>query len=118
MLLNVLLRDLVNGSGALGALVMDGDGIAIDEFLSDDLFDLQGCAVEYIAVIRETRHASTLLECGCLEELAIMTESLQVLVRTITEDLVLLVVQAGDGNYGKSRYLMRRDLHKFRELLA
>jgi predicted regulator of Ras-like GTPase activity (Roadblock/LC7/MglB family) len=118
MSLKDLLRDLVYGCGALGALVMDDDGISLDEFLRDDLFDLQGCAVEYVSAIRETRHATTLLESGGVEEMAILTENLRVLIRTIAGGLVLLLVQAGEGNYGKARYLMRRDLHKFQELLA
>ena len=118
MSLNDLLRDLVYGCGALGALIMDNDGIPIDEFCSDDLFDLQGCAVEYVTVIRETRHAASILEGGSFEELAILTENLRVLVRDISDGLVLLMVLAGDGTYGKARYLMRRDLHSFREMLS
>ena len=118
MSLKELLRDLVYGCGALGALVMDADGITIDDFQNDDLFDLQGCSVEFVSIIRETCHATNLLESGGVEELAVLTDSLRVLIRTLTDGLTLFLVQAGDGNYGKARYLMRRDRHKFVELLA
>jgi len=118
MSLKDLLRDLVYGCGALGALVMDADGITIDEFCSDDLFDLQGCSVEFVSIIRETCNATALLESGGVEEMAVLTENLRVLIRTLADGLALFLVQARDGNYGKARYLMRRDRYKYLELLA
>ena len=118
MSLKELLRDLVYGCDALGALVMDADGITIDEFRSDDLFDLQGCSVEFVSIIRGAHHATTLLESGGVEEMAILTENIRILIRTIADGVTLFLVQTGDGNYGKARYLMRRYQHKFVEILA
>jgi predicted regulator of Ras-like GTPase activity (Roadblock/LC7/MglB family) len=118
MSLKELLRDLVYGCDAVGAVVMDADGIAIDEFLSDDLFDLQGCSVEFVSIIRETCHATALLESGGVNEMAILTKNFRILIRILADGLTLFLVQAGDGNYGKARYLMRRDRHKFIEVLA
>lgn len=117
MPLNELLRDLVNECGALGALVMAADGITVDEYRSDDLFDLQGCSVEFVSTLKETHHTTALLDSGEVEELAILTENLRFLIRPLADGLTLFLVLAGDGNYGKARYLMRRDCHKFVELL-
>lgn len=117
MSLNELLRGVVFGCDAIGALIMDQDGIVVDEFRSDDLFDLQGCAVEYSAAIRETRHATDLLDGGALEELSIATQRLNIFVRALDEGLVLLLFQPREAVCGKARYLMRRDLHLFRDAL-
>ncbi len=118
MSLSELLRELVTGCDALGALIMDADGIPLAEFRSDELFDLQGCSVECLSIIRESCHATSLLESGGLEELALLTGKFRFLVTPLDDGIWLFLVQPADGIYGKARYLMRLLRHRFLKLLA
>ncbi len=117
MSLNELLRNLVCDCGALGALVMTADGFPLEEYRSDDLFDLDGCAVEFASFLADTRHVTTLLENGGVEELSLLTERIRVVIRTLSVGMAFFLVLPADAPYGKARYLMRRDQHKILEAM-
>lgn len=96
--------------GGLAAIIMGYDGIPIDEYLVDNVqFDLQLLAVEYSNLLRDIRRTVELLENGTMQEVAIATDKLRVIVRVINADFFLVLVIANDGNYGKGRYLLSRE---------
>lgn len=96
--------------GGLAAIIMGYDGIPIDEYLLDsNQFDLQLLTVEYANLLRDIRHTVELLENGAMEEVSIATDRLRVLVRIINDQFFLVLVLTVDGNYGKGRYLLRRE---------
>ena len=105
--------------GSLGAIIMADDGIAIDEYFLDDTgMDLNLLAVEYAALLREVKRTAEVLKTGELEEMAVNTGRSQVIVRIIGDDLFIALILGQDGNYGKGRYLLRREAFGLRERLS
>ena len=105
--------------GALGSVVMGYDGIAIEEFLAEEgPLDVQLLAVEYASILKEIKRTAGVLQIGDLEEVSIVSDSCRVIVRGVSEDFFVALIQAPDGNYGKGRYLLRRDAPKLKEALS
>ncbi len=96
--------------GALAAVIMGYDGISIDEYMPGGLpFDPQLVAVEYANLLRDIRRTVDLLENGTMEEVAIATDRVRVLVRVINADFFLVLIMSSGGNFGKGRYLICRE---------
>jgi predicted regulator of Ras-like GTPase activity (Roadblock/LC7/MglB family) len=119
MSINKILKNMVdNVSGGLGAVVMGYDGISIDEYIKEDIdIDVPLLAVEYATVLKEINKTVAVLRIGSLEEVSINTDFSQVLIRTIDEDLFVVLVVLKEGNYGKGRYLLKLNAPKLRECL-
>jgi predicted regulator of Ras-like GTPase activity (Roadblock/LC7/MglB family) len=104
--------------GGLAAIIMGYDGIPIDEYFVDSTpFDLQLLVVEYANLLRDIRRTVTLLENGSMQEVAIATDRLRVLVRVISDEFFLVLVLTADGNYGKGRYLLSREAPRLKDEL-
>lgn len=105
--------------GGLGAVIMADDGIAIDEYLLDGSgMDLNLMAVEYASLLKEVKRTADVLKTGALEEMAVNTGRSQVIVRTINDELFIALILGQDGNCGKGRYLLRREVFGLRERLS
>jgi len=113
------LKELVeNVDGGLGAIVIGYDGIPIDEHIIDDSpLDLQLLAVEYATVLKEVKKAVEVLNSGMMEEISINTAVSRVIIRVIDEDLFVVFALSADGNYGKGRYFLKRQVPRLKELL-
>ena len=107
------IRDTLTGivenvEGALAAIIMAYDGIAIDEITVPQAeFDLQLLTVEYATVLKEIKRSVEVLRVGEMEEVAITTGQLLVLMRVLNEELFMVLILSRDGNLGKGRYLLR-----------
>ena len=119
MFSEILQRIVEETSGALGAILMGYDGISIDQYFKgrEDL-DLSLVAVEYSNVLREIRRTVEILETGAMEEVAVKTERLMVIIRTLTDEYFIALTLERDGNFGKGRYLIMREAPRLREALA
>jgi predicted regulator of Ras-like GTPase activity (Roadblock/LC7/MglB family) len=115
----VMLKTLVNEcSGALGGVIMGYDGIAIEEYLADTSgLDVQTLAIEYASVLKEIKRTVGVLKTGELEEVSIISGQCSVIVRGVSDDFFIALVLRADGNFGKGRYLLKREAPKLREAL-
>ena len=113
------LREIVdNVGGGVGAVIMGYDGIPIDEYLPEaGPFDLQLMAVEYANLLKEIKRTVGVLKTGDLEEVSVTTATARVLVRVINEEFFLALVIGADGNYGKGRFMLRREIPKLYDAL-
>ncbi|QSV44678.1 roadblock/LC7 domain-containing protein [Geobacter benzoatilyticus] len=117
-------RDTLKGivesvEGGLGVIIMGYDGIAIDEYFLDNAgLDLNLMTVEYSSLLKDVRHTADILKAGGLEEMAVNTARSRVIMRTINDDLFLALILSHDGNYGKGRYLLRRDAYGLNDRLS
>ena len=110
------LVDNVDGGG--GAVMMGYDGIPIDEFIGDDVsLDVQLLSVEYATLLKEIKRTIDLLKIGEMEEICITTERSRVIVRPVSPDFFVVLVLDKEGNFGKGRYLLKRDAPKLAEAL-
>ena len=103
--------------GGVGALIMGYDGIPIEEYILASDFDVQLMAVEYVNVMKEVKRSIDVLKTGELEEIIISTEQSRIIIRSICEDYFIMLTLNSDGNYGKGRYLLKREIPQLREEL-
>jgi len=103
------LRDLVEGTeGGLAGLLMDSSGIALETYAKDGSpFDINTIGIEFSVVIGSIKRASEMLEAGNANEIAVGTDKLITLIRTLGDTYFLALAITPDGNFGKGRYLMR-----------
>jgi predicted regulator of Ras-like GTPase activity (Roadblock/LC7/MglB family) len=114
------LKDIVDGvDGGLGAVIIGYDGIPLEEYIIDEApIDLQVMAIEYATVLKEVRKAVEILNTGYMEEICINTDVSRVIIRIIDDDLFIILALLSEGNYGKGRYLLRRQVPALKEILS
>ena len=119
-----ILQEIVDEcGGGLAAALMGADGIPIEEVeasgevgksLSDGV-DVLG--VEFGRILDEMRKASDSVSGGALEEVSVRLSNFWVLMRVVDEETYLVLAIEPDGNMGKARFLMRRQLMALRDEL-
>ena len=119
-----ILQEIVDEcGGGLAAALMGADGIPIEEVersgepgesLKDGV-DVLG--VEFGRILDEMRKASDSVGGGALEEVSVRLSNFWVLMRMVDEETFLVLAIEPDGNAGKARFLMRRQLMALRDEL-
>jgi predicted regulator of Ras-like GTPase activity (Roadblock/LC7/MglB family) len=108
-----------NVGGGIGAMIMGYDGIAIDEYLVTDVnYDMPLLAVEYSNLLKDIKQTVDVLPGGLMQEVSFSTALLRVVARPITDEFFLMLVLEKDGNFGKARFLLRRDAPRFIDALS
>ncbi len=104
--------------GAVACSLMGVDGIEVDTHVADGgEVDLKSLLVEYSGVLRSAKEAAEAHEAGGVAELAIATDKLLAVVRTVSPEYFMVVALTPDGNFGKARYLLRVTAPKLRSEL-
>ncbi len=103
------LRDIVERTdGGIASLIMDSEGIAVESYARDDApFDINTVGIEFGVVLGSIKRAAESLEAGRAHEVAIGTDKMITLIRTLGDTYFLAVAIKPDGNLGKGRFLMR-----------
>ncbi|MDB5218328.1 MAG: hypothetical protein JWO86_6255, partial [Myxococcaceae bacterium] len=73
----------------------------------DSPFDINTIGIEFSVVIGSIKRASEMLEAGAANEIAVGTDRLVTIIRTLGDTYFLALAMRPDGNFGKGRYLMR-----------
>jgi predicted regulator of Ras-like GTPase activity (Roadblock/LC7/MglB family) len=94
---------------AQGVALVGLDGIVVEEQKRDKTLDLQSLGAEYCSVLKTAEKAMSSMDLGSWEELSVQTDKALVLIRRVHEQYFLLLVIRKDGNFGKGRYLLRRE---------
>jgi len=103
------LREIVDKTeGGVAGLIMDSEGIAVDSYTAGDApFDITTIGIEFGVVLGSIKRAADSLEAGKTSEVAIGTEKMITIIRTLTDTYFLALALRPDGNLGKGRYMMR-----------
>ena len=118
-----LLREIVEGcGGGIAAALMQSDGIPIDQVTRSAAAgslgeDVATAGAEFGRILEEIRKASDAIAGGAVTEASVMMARLTLLFRVVDPDTFLVVALAPDGNLGKARYLMRKQVPSLRQLL-
>ena len=115
-----ILQEIVeNCGGGLGATLMGNDGIPIEEFSAEGAEgaapEISMLGVEFGRVLEEIRKASDSVRGGALRETVLSLSRFLLIFQPVDEDTFLLLALAPDGNLGKARYLMRRQMLALRQ---
>jgi predicted regulator of Ras-like GTPase activity (Roadblock/LC7/MglB family) len=120
-----IIREILHGcGGGLGIALMGSDGIPIVQLTAElegapnPLGDDIGTAgVEFARILSEIQKAADTLNAGSMLETVINLTRFQLLFRSVNDDVILVLALSHDGNPGKARYLIRRNLVALREQL-
>jgi predicted regulator of Ras-like GTPase activity (Roadblock/LC7/MglB family) len=112
-----VLRTIVEEcGGGLGAVLMGGDGIPIDEYVTERVpdgplaEDIGSAGVEFSRILDEIRKAADALGAGSVSETVVSLARMNLVFRPVDGETFLALVMSPDGNLGKARYLIRRHL--------
>jgi len=119
-----ILQEIVDEcGGGLAAALMGSDGIPIEQVeasreVRESLsHEVDALGVEFGRILDEMRKASDSVAGGVLEEVSVRLANFWVLMRVVDEESYLVLAMEPDGNAGKARFLMRRQLMALREEL-
>jgi predicted regulator of Ras-like GTPase activity (Roadblock/LC7/MglB family) len=103
------LREIVDHvEGGVAGLIMDSEGISVESYTrADTPFDITTIGIEFGVVLGSIKRAVESLEAGHANEVAIATDKITTLLRTLGESYFLAIAIRPDGNFGKGRFLMR-----------
>jgi predicted regulator of Ras-like GTPase activity (Roadblock/LC7/MglB family) len=116
-----VLQSIVDqGKGVLGAMLMGGDGIAIAQAqprTAPSNVDISAAGVEFERILAEVAKASDAIGGGAVGELVVSLARMTLIFCVVDDDVMVVVALAPDGNLGKARYLIRRNLVSIRQEL-
>jgi predicted regulator of Ras-like GTPase activity (Roadblock/LC7/MglB family) len=107
------LREIVDKTeGGVAGLIMDSEGIAVESYARSDTaldapLDINTVGIEFGVVLGSIKRAAQSLEAGNAHEVAIGTDKMTTVIRTLGDSYFLVLAIRPDGNFGKGRYLMR-----------
>jgi predicted regulator of Ras-like GTPase activity (Roadblock/LC7/MglB family) len=104
-----MLREIVDRTeGGIAGLLMDASGIAVESYARDGAqFDITTIGVEYGVLLGSIKRAAEMLEAGTANEVAISTDRMITIIRTLGSEYFLALALSPEGNFGKGRFLMR-----------
>ena len=104
------LRDIVDQTeGGVAGLIMDSEGIAVETYARDDSpIDITTIGIEFGVILASIKRATDSLDAGSPREVAIATDKIITIIRTLGDSYFLALAIRPDGNLGKGRFLMRR----------
>jgi predicted regulator of Ras-like GTPase activity (Roadblock/LC7/MglB family) len=119
MSFEMILQTIVDEcGGGRSAALMGLDGIAIAVVRAsagidaDDPLegDVTSAGIEFGRILGDMTKASDSLDTGSVRESVVLLSRAMLIFHSVDDDLVLALALRPDGNLGKARYLIRRNL--------
>ena len=107
MLADTLKKVVDDTPGAIGAILMGFDGIAVMQHVSDPRYDIESVAMEMSFRFMELRCAAETLDIGRLADVTIKTERATLLCRILSDEYFVCVVLEDSAHFGKGRWILR-----------
>ena len=106
-----LKRIVDNADGAIAAVVMGFDGIAIESYdrpaAAEAGLDTATMGIELAGLFGQVRNVINNVDSGTFKEISISTDKILAVARIMNGEYFVAVVLRADGNFGKARYLLR-----------
>jgi predicted regulator of Ras-like GTPase activity (Roadblock/LC7/MglB family) len=117
---SVALRELVEGTdGALASLLMDFQGVAVEQYAKDPSpFDIEVVGAEFSVIVKSVQRAIESLDAGGTTEVAVQAEKVTTLIRVLNHEYFVALALGPNANLGKGRFMLRVAAPKFLEALA
>jgi predicted regulator of Ras-like GTPase activity (Roadblock/LC7/MglB family) len=114
-----VLREVVEQTeGAVASLLMGFDGITVDSYTSSsNVLNIETVGSEYSVVLAQIKQAAEMLDLGPANEVAVQAENLTTVIRLLNEEYFVALTMLPSGNFGKARYLLRREAPRLLEHL-
>jgi predicted regulator of Ras-like GTPase activity (Roadblock/LC7/MglB family) len=108
---DLLKRVVSQVDGAIGALIMGLDGIAIEQQIPDPSSfgqSLPVIAAAYATLLRNSMRTCSDVGVGQLQEVSIISNNMMLVIKLINPEYFLLVALAAGGNIGRARFELRK----------
>jgi len=116
MIADTLQKIVETTPGAIAAIFMDGDGIAIEQHMAESDIDIEIVGAEFSVRFKSLQSAARALELGGINDMTIKTDEATLVVRFLGEYYVVLVLRP-EGLTGKGRYQLRASASAFLDML-
>ncbi len=121
-----MFKEKLNGildrtEGAIGAIIMGTDGIAVEKVLRNEGTEanLDVAAAEFTSLVRNAQRTGNDTGLGSLHELVIALDSVTMLMRLFNRDYFIALALKPDGNLGRGRFELRKaELELAREFVV
>lgn len=96
--------------GAIGALIMGTDGIAVEKVLLPEAIEanLDVAATELTSLVRAAQRAGRDTGLGGVRELTLALDAATVIMRLFSREYFVVVALKSEGNFGRGRYELRK----------
>lgn len=114
------LRELVDGTeGALASLLMDFQGVPVEQYAKDPSpFDIEVVGAEFSVIVKSVQRAITSLEAGGTREVSVQADKVTTLIRVLNDEYFIALALGPGANLGKGRYMLRVAAPRILEELA
>ena len=119
----ILEKIVGEGQGILGVALMESDGIPIAQVHASRSAagplsgDIGAAGVEFGRIMDDITKAADALGGGAVRETVVRLARFTLIFDWLEEDVLLVVALDPDGNLGKARYLIRRNMLAIRQEL-
>ncbi len=104
------LRRITNNlEDVMGVALAGMDGIVVEEHKRDSLIDFHVLAAEASGLMRHVDVMGESIQFGEGKELSVLASGGMILIKKVSSEYFLLMAVSSEGNYGKARYLLRRE---------
>ena len=110
-LLNRLLEEI---PGALGAIIIDWEGEAVDQVARIEEYDIKVLGAHKGVILNLLRDALSRIDSGELEEVLIRTGQNKTLIAPLNEDYYLVLTLGPESIAGRAAFKMRRCVNELR----
>jgi predicted regulator of Ras-like GTPase activity (Roadblock/LC7/MglB family) len=108
------LQEMVsNVDGSIGAGLVGLDGLVIDQVSVKADFDITVAGAEYATIIKNALKASQNFGLGKTSEIMISTEKASMIMMTVGSDYFATLALGLDGNLGRGRLELKKQIPKF-----
>ncbi|HXN06508.1 MAG TPA: hypothetical protein VN944_05530 [Nitrospiria bacterium] len=108
----VLTRVVTESDRATGAAVVANDGIVLEEYKTDPSIDFSILGAEFCRTFREIGEKTASIRRGTPLEISLLTDQSMIILRKINEEYFLVLVLESDANFGKGRFMMRKEMEQ------
>lgn len=113
------LQEMVsNVDGSIGAGLVGLDGLVIDQVSVKADFDITVAGAEYATIIKNALKASQNFGLGRTSEIMISTEKASMIMMMVGQDYFATLALGLDGNLGRGRLELKKQIPKFEQGLA
>jgi len=114
MIFEEVVRNAVdNVHGGLAAVIMGRDGISLSQYAAEGAnLDVETLGIEYANLFGEIGKAAETLGSGQVQEVMLLTDQYQIVLRSINPEYFIALILTPDGNLGKGRFLLRVSVPK------
>ena len=111
---DILLKIVEESDKALGAAIVANDGIVVEEYKKEKALDLYVLGAEFCKTFREFKEKTEFLKKGSPLEFTVQMESAILIFKRINEEYFLVLVLDADGNFGKGRFIIRKEMDRLK----